>query len=284
MKGMHRPKSIEKNMTGGYSMKIRNERTKAAMGRDRGSVAVEASIAVPVFLFLLLFFYHLLHVSAVRQVVYESAVEAAEYTAEYYYLQSTLLDEPDGIVDQSLLLAVASHTMKDRIDDTELVERYVKGGVAGISLWKSVLPDKDGELVFHISYTICIDTPMLPTVSKKVEETIRQRPYTGQDPDTGEGIESDPYVYITDNKEVYHRARSCSHILLGIRVMSVEEARQKGYRACEYCGNSAGMIVLVGPEGECYHGNANCRGVKRTVHRVRLSEVGGIPPCSRCGK
>ena len=46
----------------------------------------------------------------------------------------------------------------------------------------------------------------------------------------------------------------------------------------------AGMIVLVGPEGECYHGNANCRGVKRTVHRVRLSEVGGIPPCSRCGK
>ena len=46
----------------------------------------------------------------------------------------------------------------------------------------------------------------------------------------------------------------------------------------------AGLVVLVGPEGECYHSAADCSGLIRRVRRVRLSETGGLPPCSRCGK
>ncbi len=274
---------------------------------DQGSAAVEAAIAVPIFLFVLLFFFHLLHVSTVRQVIYEAAVEAAEYTAEYCFLQETghaVLDSygigggddasPDseelssgggsGVVDSALLLTVASHSLKEGLDDPALIERYVQGGVSGISLWSSELPDEDGELVFHIRYTICIDTPFLPTVTRDVEETVRQRPYTGNEVETGEGLESDPYVYVTDNREVYHRSRGCTHILLGIHTCSKEEAVKQGYHACEYCGDRNSMVVLVGPEGECYHCDANCRGVRRTVHRIRLSEAGGLPPCSRCGK
>ena len=283
---MHRPKFIE---------------------GDKGSAAVEAAVVVPLFLFVLLFLFHLLHVATVRQVIYEAGVEAAEYAAEYYFLQETgrevldsygigsgteqdpVLEEGDtsdsssGLVDSALVLAVASHTLHDSIDEKELVERYVQGGVSGITLLGSELPREDGELVFHISYTICIDTPFLPTVTRRVEETIRQRPYTGEEVNTEEGVESDPYVYVTDNREVYHRSRGCTHILLGIHATSKDEALRQGYHACEYCGDKESAFVMVGPEGECYHCNANCRGLKRTVHRIRLSETGGIPPCSRCG-
>ena len=274
---------------------------------DKGSAAVEAAVAVPLFLFVLLFLFHLLHVSTVRQVIYEAGAEAAEYAAEYCFLQETghdvlqsygigadAVQDPSvragddsdgssGLVDSALILAVASHTLHDSIDEKEMVGRYVQGGVKGITLLGSELPREDGELVFHISYTICIDTPFLPTVTKRVEETIRQRPYTGKEVNTEEGIESDPYVYVTDNREVYHRNRGCTHIFLGIHATSKEEALRQGYHACDYCGDKDSPFVMVGPEGDCYHCNANCRGLKRTVHRIRLSEVGGIPPCSRCG-
>ena len=276
---------------------------------DRGSATVEAALLVPVFLFVLLFFYHLLHVQTVRQVVYEAGIETAEYVAEYYYLQDSIhtvwegysnrkkgTDEAvsgethstgvqTGLLDRAAFLAVAGAKMQEYLDEPELIERYVSGGCSGISLITSELPDSDGELVFHIRYTICINTPLLPTVKKEVEETIRQKPYNGhQKKEDGDDTESDPYVYITDNREVYHLSRGCSHLILGITPMALKSAKEAGYRPCAFCGKEAGVLVLVGPEGDCYHAGADCSGLKRTVHRVRRSEVSGIPPCSRCGK
>ena len=272
---------------------------------NRGSAVVEASIAVPLFLFVLLFFFHMLHVQTVRQVIYEAGVETAEYVAEYYFLQEEAKDlleggtsvsdmgkdkkresfkQKSGLVDQATLLAVAAAHLQGSLDEPSMVEKYVKGGVSGISLLGSSLPDQDGELQFTIRYTICINTPFLPTVTKDVVETIRQKTYLGYTPEEDDGSESDPFVYITDNQEVYHRSRGCSHLVLGIHPMQKEEAVEQGYRACAFCGKSAGLVVLVGPEGECYHSAADCSGLIRRVRRVRLSETGGLPPCSRCGK
>ena len=273
-------------------------------GNNRGSAAVEASIALPIFLFVLLFFFHLLQVQTVRQVVYEAGVEAAEYVAEYCYLHQEMKDllegetsvedmgrdrpkeaikQKAGLVDSATLLAIATAHLQKSLDEPALVEKYIKGGASGISLIGSMLPGTDGELYFRIRYTICIDTPMLPTVTKEVVETIRQKPYLGYSPEEEDGTESDPYVYITDNQEVYHRSRGCSHLMLGIHPVYKDEAERQGYRACSYCGKKAGLVVLVGPDGECYHSSGDCSGLRRTVHRVRLSEVGGLPPCSRCG-
>jgi len=254
---------------------------------QKGSAAIEAAIGIPIFLFLLLFFFHLIQVRAVRQVVYEAGIEAAEYAAEYAYLTSEFeLAEGDteGLIDSATLLALAAHKLQEGLDDPSMVARYVSGGASGISLLGSEFSGPDEDLVLHISYTICIDTPFLPTVSQRVEETIRQKPYTGHVEREPGDTESDPYVYITDNREVYHISRGCTHLTLSIHTMVKKQAESKGYKPCYYCGRMAGDFVLIGPEGDCYHGSENCRGLKRTVHRVRLSEVSDIPRCSRCGK
>ena len=257
------------------------------MNNNDGSTVVEAAIGVPVFLFLLLFLFHAVQVRAVQQVVYEAGIEAAEYAAEYFYLLdevSITSGDTEGLIDSASLLLLADHRLQEALDAPDLVEKYVKGGVSGIHLWESELPAEDGDLVLCIRYEICVNTPFLPTVTQEVEETIRQKPYTGRKQDADGETEADPYVYVTDNREVYHVSRGCTHLLLQIHPLTKKAAVNEGYRACAFCGKTAGDFVFVCPEGDCYHGSSDCSGLKRTVRRVRLSEVEGLPKCSRCGR
>lgn len=255
--------------------------------KNRGAAVVEAAIGVPIFLFLLLFLFYAIQVSSVRQVVYEAGIEAAEYAAEYYYLvEETALTSGDseGLIDSGALLLLAEHRLSEAVDDPELIQKCVSGGMSGIHLLGSELPGEDGDLILHIRYEICINTPLLPTVTREVEETIRQKPYTGRKNSGGSETDPDPYVYVTDNREVYHLSRGCTYLTLKINALTKKAAEKKGYRPCSFCGKTAGDFVLIGEEGKCYHGSRDCSGLKRTVHRVRLSEVSGLPKCSRCGK
>jgi len=98
----------------------------------------------------------------------------------------------------------------------------------------------------------------------------------------------DEYVYITRTGYSYHRSRSCSHLKVTIKAISSDEvnsARNKSgsrYRPCERCGGSGTGILFITPDGDRYHSDAACSGLKRDIRTVRLSEVGGRTPCSEC--
>ena len=100
------------------------------MNKNDGSVAVEAAIGVPIFLFLLLFLFHVVQIRAVQQVVYEAGIEAAEYAAEYFYLLdevSIASEDTEGLIDSASLLLLADHRLQEALDAPDLVEKYVKG-------------------------------------------------------------------------------------------------------------------------------------------------------------
>lgn len=112
---------------------------------------------------------------------------------------------------------------------------------------------------------------------------------------TGEAFENhagETLVYITSTGSVYHRSRDCTYLRLSIRQVFYEdlgsERNQSGgrYTPCEYCvrSGSAGGVVYITDHGTSYHSSAGCQGLKRTVMAVPLSEVGGRPCCSRCGR
>jgi len=261
---------------------------------------VEASIGVALLLLLFLAMYHILHIHAVRSVVYDAAVEAAEYAAEFAYLECVAEEiltgekkKGDGENDLTELLAgkaailgAAEVRFLSALDEPELIRKYVVGGEAGLMLLGSQIPDENGDICLVVNYTIRIATPLLPEITVDVEERIRQKPYLGhkEENDGTDDGEPDPYVYITDNAEVYHRSRGCTHLVLKVSFGTRERAVAAGLHACSYCGKDAGELVYLCPEGESYHSTPSCRGLKRTVYRKRLSEVSGIPPCSRCGK
>ncbi len=117
------------------------------------------------------------------------------------------------------------------------------------------------------------------------------KPWTGYDVTKGKNREEeDIIVYMTDYGTVYHKNRSCTHLSLSIQAIAsvkVSEKRNESgeyYNPCEYCGKTSFVTVLfITSHGNRYHTTTKCRGLKRSVKSVRLSEVKGVGPCKKCG-
>lgn len=98
------------------------------------------------------------------------------------------------------------------------------------------------------------------------------------------------YVYITPEGSVYHLFRDCTHLSLSIAQVSyrkaVESKNEYGerYRECKRCQEPFGMLVYITKEGDCYHSQRNCSGLKRTIRQVAISEVQGRTCCIRCSE
>lgn len=96
-------------------------------------------------------------------------------------------------------------------------------------------------------------------------------------------------VYIAENGVVYHENRDCTHLMLTIKEVlyrKVSQMRNENggrYTPCELCAQEGPLEkVYIGVEGDRYHFDKGCSGLKRTVFSVHLSEVEHYPPCSRC--
>ncbi len=242
---------------------------------NEGSVSVEAAIAFPLFLFVMLFFIYLSNIYTVKAAVYEGAVETTEYMAEYAYLTDCF--EEAKVIDYPMVKL----RFDEYLDSKSLVEKYVVGGVNGVSFLGSSFPDEDGYIEMEVTYFIKIDIPIIGSFKQKCREHIKQKAYLGRDGYLGEDAdeEEDEYVFVAKNGVVYHKSRSCTYLMPKISTALKEKAN--GYRACEYCGKNAGAIVFITEEGDCYHSVRNCSRLKRTVERKKLSEV-NLPPCSKC--
>lgn len=261
------------------NIKSKPLRKQAGHFHNRGSAAVEASIVVPILLFFLMFFVHICNLYAVRSVIYEASAETAGYMAEYAYLTDTF---PTA---EAADYPMAYLKLYEYLDDSVLPDRYVMGGLAGISLIGSEFKSDDGYVTLKVSYIVRIDVPLLRCFAVPCTEHIRQRAYIGRGSDDGDSEEddSDEYVYVAENGTVYHTTRSCTYLSPRVYTSTAEAAVSEGYRQCRYCrGYISEGVVYVTESGECYHSTASCSRIKRTVSRRKKSEV-SLPACSKCG-
>lgn len=244
---------------------------------NRGSESIAAAVAIPFFLFVMLAFVYIAEIYAVRAVVYEDLVETSERIAETAYLSE------GADLTQVVGLAEAGLEFQKRLDDEEIIEKFVEGGISGISFLGSEILDQKGDVVLRVHYKVHADVPFLSLITQTYTETIRQHAYIGKMlDDKQEGNEDDVYVYVTDRGEVYHTSRSCTYILPRVSTESKETAEEENLRACQYCKKrGTGNLVYVTEYGECYHTSRNCSQFQRSVRRVRKSET-SLPPCSKC--
>lgn len=125
----------------------------------------------------------------------------------------------------------------------------------------------------------------------KIEAKCVVKPWVGYDVTKAKiRAEEEILVYITEYGTVYHKERSCTHLSLSIQVTSLAEAvgekNQSGayYVPCEICGNHSFVsAVYITSYGTKYHTSVQCRGLKRTIKAVPLSEVEGMGACKKCG-
>ena len=254
------------------------------MRNNQGSVSVEASVVLPIFLFTMLFFIYVCELYRVKATVYEAGIETAEYMAEYAFLSDEFL-ENDSIVADIAGAGMVMLRFNEYVDNDALLEKYVVGGKKGVSFIGSSLPDDHGFIDLHISYFVHVDIPILGNHHHLITEHIRQRAYLGYrgNQEASETSEDDRYVYVARNGVVYHNTRNCTYLKPDIHGTSLESAKISGYKACEYCGGAAGNSVYITTDGNRYHSRRNCSRLKRTVERKKLSEV-NLPPFSKCGE
>ena len=239
--------------------------------RNRGSATLEATLVLPLFIFFVLCLYHMTQCRLADNCIYEAATETAEYMAEYAYLDGNNILLPD-------------YVFNSYIDDSEIIEKYVKDGLSGICFIGTVPLDEEGYVSLVVQYETRILVPFMPVLTQEHRFVIRQKAYVGAGYgcDEMDEQEDECYVYVTDNRDVYHSTRSCTYLCLSIQMCQIKQAVEEGYTACEICGQGEAESVYVTDHGTRFHADRGCSGLKRTVYRIRMSETGGIGGCSRC--
>lgn len=257
-------------------------------------------MVMPLFLFFIMMLFSVfdmmcLHVvmdSALQQVGQEMSAYSYAYNAygtllgddseeneTYDFLKDMFLKE--GYVKSRIVSLVG----KKRIENSLII-----GGINGIALWRSDLEEGNHILDLTMTYRV---RPWF-SFGGIGEMTLMNRcyvhTYTGYVPREAEN--SEKKFYITDNAEVYHTNRECTHLRLTIRYILPEElpnARNlygRKYTECEICYGDEltkeGLYIAL--QGDRYHSVISCSGLKRTVYTVSQKEISGLPLCSRCSQ
>lgn len=108
-----------------------------------------------------------------------------------------------------------------------------------------------------------------------------------------QGEDSGEYVYLAEHGRVYHRNIQCVYLKPEIREIAYWQLENKRnisggkYASCRRCAKDVQPIsnskIYITPYGDSWHISKSCSGIKHNARKVLIEEVGGLPPCSKCG-
>lgn len=237
---------------------------------------LEAAVVLPLaasFFVSILFFFRIMQIQLVVQ---KALDDAGRQLAIYSAKEASVPD-----------LAAAEVLFLKELGDEKLTDEYILGGKLGISLLQSEFDERDVRVKAY--YLIRLPIQIFWMRDFAIEQHADCRRWTGWSPGGGANSE-DEWVYITETGSVYHYTSTCSHLELSIRsvqraqIADLRSENGEKYYKCKQCGEpeNAWGTVYITNQGNRYHSDLNCSGIKRTIYMVRLSEVEGRSCCSRC--
>lgn len=267
----------------------------------KGSLTLEASLLVPVFLFAIISLLSFTEILRVQMKINSSLQQTAKELSVYGYavknnVQMDTLSNPEENSETSSFLsgiAISETYVRSRLIK-DLTSEYLQAspvkGSGNLSFVGSKFMEKD-RIELRCVYPV---TPFFALSDKAgfyTESTAVARAFTGYDNTSNyANAEKETYVYITETGRVYHQSRSCHYLDLSIQqtdknqISALRNASGGRYYACPLCAKSGiGNNVYITDYGDCYHYDLLCSGLKRTIQAVPISEVGTRTPCSKCG-
>lgn len=242
----------------------------------KGSITVEAALAVPIFFLAVVSLLYLLEIMAIQTSVRAGLQAAGHKAAQEAYPLGILFPEQ---LESDLIQAAGAERLERSV---------VVGGSSGIHCDGSYLSPVTGIGIIKACYEVKLPIPVFGVPPVRYEEAMRIKAWTGYEK-SGLDNQNEEIVYISETGLVYHRDYHCTHLELSIRKVQESEAeslRNKDggkYYPCEKCLHGVIHGVYITDTGNRYHASLSCSGLKRTVYAVPLSEVAGKGACSRCG-
>ncbi|MGN1165773.1 MAG: TadE/TadG family type IV pilus assembly protein [Lachnospiraceae bacterium] len=253
---------------------IRPERASAFTSK-KGSITVEAAMAVPLFFFAVVCLMYLMEIMAIQTAVRSGLQYAGKEISGKAY--------PRAVVSTTEIRTKVINAI-----GAERLERsIIEGGSAGLDCKDSVISPVTGIGKLSAKYKIRIPIPVFHIAEIPYEETMRIKTWTGYEK-SGFPAEDDTIVYVTETGLVYHKDYHCTHLELSIRMVQAEDLpllrNENGgkYHACERCGGDGGNYIYITDNGDRYHNSLTCSGLKRTIYAITVSEAVGKKACSKC--
>lgn len=241
----------------------------------KGSYTIEAAVVLPIFICLgvfMLFYLRILGMEmGIQRILDETGQQAAVASA---YTKEITKEE----------LAFICNV---KIKKEQIPLSYIKGDILGISYENTSVEGNYVRLIVH--YKISFPIQIFGNLSETITQRSIHRKWVGWDKDETFFRE---YVYITPYGKAYHCRYGCPYLQPAIHAVdkkTVKEKRNQAggkYRACKSCmaKRKKEGVVYITTYGEVYHASLGCSGLKRTIYRRHLEEIGNRVACAKCGK
>lgn len=248
-------------------------------GKPKGGMALEGSLALPIFLFIMMTI--MLSLEAVR---FQSNVQEALYQTgnkrayEEYQVQYLGGERSD-----------AHGQIKEYLNSQLYPYLCVAGGESGVTVQDLSTADGNGRVEIWAEYKIKSFIEWIPIGQIRIKERFVSHPWIGyNNVENLDTAEEETYVYVTKTGSKYHLSDHCTYLRVQLRAVNYDKIsslrNELGgkYHACQRCRPVKGGMVYITGEGSSYHGKADCSALKRTVYMIPLSEANSYGACSKC--
>lgn len=247
----------------------------------KGSMAVEGSLILPIFLLFLLTV--LIGLEAVR--LQSNVTEALHQTGNYYM---TVVCGEDVNAGKRIDIM---QRIQMYMDEQILPYLCIKGGKDGLKL-EDLSSLQEGKIELTSEYQISEVIRWLPIGEIVVKDGFVGHSWTGYLGREGQwsGYEKIVYVYVTQTGSRYHLSTECSYLKVQVKQVSanwLQDGRNKWgakYYPCSKCKPLNEGTLYVTEDGNSYHSYGACSALKRTIYVIPIHEADTYRPCSRCSK
>lgn len=255
--------------------------------RCRGSLSVEAAMALSLFLFAVVCMMMPMRIMD-RQRQIQAELEAlGERFCQYAYLTGEGTDAAEIGVSLTGIWQLKGNLEKRGVEKISFMNSSVLRDGETVSL----VMDYEMELPFSV-----LGLNNIPMKAKSF-----RRAWVGRDGPLGETAdgsdsgkeneeEKERTVYVGRDSIRYHKSPDCHYLSNKLQAVAYEDlesyrnASGSRYRACSRCGKPAGpgSVIYIMPSGESYHLDRDCSAIIAYVEEVPLSEAEHLGKCSYC--
>lgn len=173
-------------------------------------------------------------------------------------------------------------------------EKYLENspltyGADGLQFWESDIFTQNDSMELIVTYSVSPFSEMVGFKPFRMANRYYGHVWNGYQIPGAEDNGIQENVYVAENGRVYHQDRNCTHLALSVQQVTIQEAllckniQGARYSECEKCAQGRLQSqVYITNEGNRYHCDKNCPGLKRTVFTIPKEKAVKYKPCKRC--